>query len=92
MEHVAATKLLPFQDVTEADAALKLLRLRGLNVLECPELVNELAPFVKLHDAFAQTCQIVDHLAQDVNRERTPSDNNVEKLHVDQKVKRIEDQ
>jgi hypothetical protein len=52
--------------------------------------VNKLAPFVELHNAFAQTCQIVDKIAQDVDGKRTSSDNYVEDLYVYQKVKSIE--
>lgn len=89
MKHMATSKLLAFRNVTEADATLKLLGICWLNVFESFKLVNKLAPLVELHHAFAQTCQIVNKIAQDVDWKRLSFDNYVEDLHVYQKVKRV---
>jgi len=63
MENMAAAELFTFHDITQANATLKLLLLSGLNIFKSPKLVNKLSPFIKLHEAFSQTCQIIDDFA-----------------------------
>ena len=68
MEHVAATKLFAFLDVTQADTALQLFLLNRLNIFESFQFVNKLPPFVQGHNTFSQTCQIINHIAKHINR------------------------
>jgi hypothetical protein len=53
MEHVAATKLFAFLDVTQADTALQLFLLNRLNIFESFQFVNKLPPFVQGHNTFS---------------------------------------
>lgn len=68
MENMRAVKLLPFLNRSETDTALQLMPFSSLHIIQLLQLVNELAPLVDVHDARAQSSQVVYNFAKQVDR------------------------
>ena len=89
MENMATTKLFSLLNVTQANTALQLLLLNWLNILEPFQFVNKLPPFIQWHYTFTQTCQIVNNIAKNINRNGTSPENNTDYSNINQEVKHI---
>lgn len=73
MENMRAVKLLPFLNRSETDTALQLMPFSSLHIIQLLQLVNELAPLVDVHDARAQSSQVVYNFAKQVDRQGAPT-------------------
>ena len=92
VENVAAAQLFALANVAQANAALKLLILFTMDVLEALELVDKLAPLVHGHARLAQPRKIINDFTEKVNGNLVLRHDEGKYAQVQKEVKRVENE
>jgi len=92
MEDVGAAEFLSNGDIAETNAALDLLSLLRMNILQLHQLKDELPPLVHRNHRSAQPGQVVNNFTEQVDWDCASRDHKQENSYVETKVTQIKDQ
>jgi hypothetical protein len=82
VEDVPTRQLFTFGDRAQADATLEILALLALHIIQLFEFKYELSPLVHVDETSANSCQIIDHLTQQVQRQWASRNNKQENADI----------
>lgn len=92
MENVSTVELLSCRDGAQTDAALELLSLLRLHVLQLFKLKYKLAPFVHTDKTGTQTGQVVHDFAKQVDRQSALAHHKQEDPNIQSQITEVENQ